>query len=144
MDSLQPLGHAAHLTALLAVVLLLARAGRSAARRLRQPEVIGEIVVGLLSGPIVLRLLGQDTFDAVLPGSALEALKYVAKAGLVLFLVGLAHELRARSGAERRATLWLAAGSLVPPLFAGALLAGFVLLEDDPRCAETPRCPRSY
>ncbi|MEU1513102.1 cation:proton antiporter [Streptomyces sp. NPDC005811] len=132
MDSLQPLGHAAHLAALLAVVLLLARAGRGVARRMRQPEVIGEIVIGLLSGPVVLRLLGQDTFDAVLPGSALDTLKLVAKAGLVLFLVGLAHELRARSGAERRSTLWLAAGSLVPPLFAGTLLAGFVVLEDDP------------
>ncbi|WP_051857677.1 cation:proton antiporter [Streptomyces cellulosae] len=132
MDFLQPLGHAAHLAALLAVILLLGRLGRSVARRLRQPEVIGEIVVGLLSGPAVLRLLGQDTFDAVLPGSALEALKYVAKAGLVLFLVGLAHELRVRSGAERHSTLWLAAGSLFAPLFAGTLLAGFVLLQDDP------------
>ncbi|MFD5655097.1 cation:proton antiporter [Streptomyces sp. NPDC127039] len=132
MDSLQPLGHAAHLAALLAAILLLARVGRGLARRLRQPGVIGEIVVGLLAGPAVLHLFGRDTFDAVLPGSALDALKVVTEAGLVLFLVGLAHELRAASGTERRATAWVAAGSLVPPLCAGALLAGYVLLADDP------------
>ncbi|MET9452937.1 cation:proton antiporter [Streptomyces cinerochromogenes] len=132
MDFLQLLGRAGHLVALLAVVLLLARTGRAAARRLRQPEVIGEIVVGLLAGPAVLHLLGRDTFDAVLPGTVLDALKLVAKAGLVLFLVGLAHELRAGSGVDRRSTLWVAAGALVPPLAAGTLLAGFVLLQDDP------------
>ncbi|MEU6439231.1 cation:proton antiporter [Streptomyces sp. NPDC047046] len=132
MDSLQILLRAAHGAALLAAVLLLARAGRATARRLRQPEVIGEIVGGLLLGPAALHLLGRETFDAVLPAAALDALKLVAKAGLVLFLVGLAHELRAGSGVTRRATLWVAAGALLPPLFAGTLLAGFVLLQDDP------------
>jgi Kef-type K+ transport system membrane component KefB len=132
MDSVQLLRHGVHLAALLAAVLLLARAGRAAARRLRQPEVIGETVVGLAAGPVVLHLLGQDLFDTVLPGTQLEALKWVSKVGLVLFLVGLAHELRAGAGVTGRSTLWVAAGSLVPPLFAGALLTGYVLLEDDP------------
>jgi Kef-type K+ transport system membrane component KefB len=132
MDSSQLLLDAAHLAALVAVVLLLARAGRAAARRLRQPEVIGETVVGLAVGPVVLHLLGPDVFDAVLPGAQLDALKLIAKVGLVLFLVGLAHELRAGKGIPGRPTLWVAGGSLVPPLLAGSLLAGFVLLQDDP------------
>ncbi|MEV1025798.1 cation:proton antiporter [Streptomyces sp. NPDC050264] len=132
MDSVQLLRHGVHLAALLAVVLLLARAGRAAARRLRQPEVIGETVVGLAAGPVVLHLLGQDVFDTVLPGTQLEALKWISKIGLVLFLVGLAHELRAGSGVAGRSTLWVAAGSLVPPLFAGILLTGYVLVEDAP------------
>lgn len=141
MDSVQLLRHGVHLAALLAVVLLLARAGRAAARRLRQPEVIGETVVGLAAGPAVLHLLGQDVFDTVLPGTQLEALKWISKIGLVLFLVGLAHELRAGSGVAGRSTLWVAAGSLVPPLFAGTLLTGYVLLADDPAVRGTAPFP---
>ncbi|MFJ9041550.1 cation:proton antiporter [Streptomyces sp. NPDC102406] len=132
MDLLQLSRHAVHLAVLLGAVLLLARAGRAAARRLRQPEVIGETVVGLAAGPVVLHLFGQDVFDTVLPGTQLEALKWISKIGLVLFLVGLAHELRAGAGVAGRPTLWVAAGALVPPLFAGALLAGYVLVEGDP------------
>ncbi|MGW3011260.1 cation:proton antiporter [Streptomyces sp. NPDC001219] len=122
----------AHVTVALAVILLIAMVGRRIARMLRQPEVIGEIVVGLLSGPAVIALLGRDVFDTVLPHSVFDLLKLVSQAGLVLFLVGLAHKLGAhRDGPPRRGAAWVAAGSLVPPLLTGVLLAGLVLLTDD-------------
>ncbi|GAX51790.1 cation:proton antiporter [Streptomyces olivochromogenes] len=126
------LAQAAHVAAVLVVVLLLALAGRAAARRLRQPEVIGEITVGLLAGPTVLHLLGPGTFDVLLPGPVLEILKSVAKAGLVLFLVGIAHRLALpASGPDRRAGGWVAAGALFPPLLAGVLLAWYVVAGGD-------------
>ncbi|MEU0743774.1 cation:proton antiporter [Streptomyces sp. NPDC006134] len=136
------------MAAALAAVLVLALLGRAVARLLRQPEVVGEVVAGLLAGPAVLALLGRDGFDAVLPGRVLDTLEHVAKAALVLFLVGLAHELggagraagagsapSARpaggTGVTRRAAGWVTAGGLVPTLLAGALLTGWVVAYED-------------
>lgn len=79
-----------HLTAALGVALALAAAGRRAARVARQPEVIGEIVAGLLVGPALARPLGEETFGTLLPGDVRDVLRLVAEAGLVLFMVGLA------------------------------------------------------
>ncbi|MGW0389339.1 cation:proton antiporter [Streptomyces sp. NPDC003042] len=132
MEVIDPLTRTAHVVGILAVILLLAWAGRAAARLLRQPEVIGEITAGLLAGPAALALLGQGAFDAVLPGPVLDILKLISKAALALFLVGLAHKLQAGPQAPpRRTTAWVAAGSLVPPLLSGLLLAGLVVVTDD-------------
>ncbi|RFU38636.1 cation/H(+) antiporter, partial [Actinomadura logoneensis] len=51
MAATEFLGRGGHLLAVLAVVLLVALAGRRAARAARQPEVIGELTAGLLAGP---------------------------------------------------------------------------------------------
>ncbi|MCT9089613.1 cation:proton antiporter [Streptomyces sp. ASQP_92] len=135
MESLRLLGDAprvAHVLAALAAILLIALTGRSLARVLRQPVVIGEIVVGLLSGPVVIALFGRDTLDAALPGPVFGVVKLIAQAGLVLFLVGLAHTLGADpAGPRRGGTLWVATGALVPPLVTGLLLAGLVLATGD-------------
>jgi Kef-type K+ transport system membrane component KefB len=114
------------------VVLIVAAAGRAVARGLRQPEVIGEITAGLLAGPAVISLLGRDGFDALLPQPVFDLLRFLATTGLILFLVGLAHHLATDTGRPaRRATAWVTAGALVPPLLTGLLLAGWVLVSDD-------------
>lgn len=103
MEVIDILTRTAHVLALLAVILLLAWAGRAAARLLRQPEVIGEITLGLLAGPAALHVMGPGAFDAVLPAPVLDTLKLVSKAGLALFLVGLAHRLQTGPGRSRAA-----------------------------------------
>ncbi|WP_200300928.1 cation:proton antiporter [Streptomyces adelaidensis] len=129
MDVLDLLLRTTHAVAALAVVLLFAAAGRSAARRLRQPEVIGEITVGLLAGPAVIALFGTAFLDAVLPGPVFDILTLFGQAGLVLFLVGLAHKLRIGPDRPPHRTMgWVVAGSLVPPLLTGLLLTGWVSL----------------
>ncbi|MCX5077879.1 cation:proton antiporter [Streptomyces sp. NBC_00424] len=127
--------YAAHVAAALAVVLAVAVLGRAVARLLRQPEVIGEIVVGLVAGPAAIALLGADTFHTVvLPNQVFETLKTLSKAGLVLFLVGLAHKLgTGPGGLPRRTTAWITAGALVPPLLSGLLLAAYVVAGGDPQ-----------
>ncbi|MFC8917298.1 cation:proton antiporter [Streptomyces sp. NPDC057116] len=133
MDALDLLLRVTHAVTALAVVLLLAAAGRSAARRLRQPEVIGEITVGLLAGPAVIALFGTTALDALLPGPVFDLLKLFGEIGLVLFLVGLAHKLRiGPDRPPRRTVTWVAAGSLVPPLLTGLLLTGWVILTAGP------------
>ncbi|PJN03098.1 sodium:proton exchanger [Streptomyces sp. CB01201] len=134
MEVLRNLGDApcvGHALVALVVILLIALVGRLLARALRQPVVIGEVVVGLLSGPAVIALFGRGALNVLLPGSVLDVVRLVAQAGLVLFLVGLAHKLGVESAARRGGSLWVVAGALVPPLVAGLLLAGLVLLTGD-------------
>ncbi|MER7311208.1 cation:proton antiporter [Streptomyces halstedii] len=126
------LSHPVHVILALAVVLVLARAGRAAARWLRQPEVVGEVTVGLLIGPLVLALSDRASFDALLPGAVLGVLKFVGQTGLVLYLVGLAHKLRPGPGGPSQRTLsGLVGGAFVLPLATGLLLVGLIRLTDD-------------
>ncbi|MDA0638854.1 cation:proton antiporter, partial [Nonomuraea sp. MCN248] len=124
------LGHAA---LILAVVLLAAQAGRWLARLLRQPEVIGEIVLGMVCGPALLALAGPDLTQALLPPQVLAVIRAVGHVGLILFLVAVVHELR--SAAVRvngRTVTWTAVGAGVVPLAAGGVLAAYVLLAAEP------------
>ncbi|MFF5212017.1 cation:proton antiporter [Streptosporangium sp. NPDC000396] len=117
-----------HITAILCGVLLAAYAGGRLARALGQPVVIGEVGVGLLAGPALLAAGGPDLVTALLPPAQLDAARTVGHVGLVLFLVGVAHELRAGSVVPRGRSLWWAvAGSLGIPLAVGGLLAGWVV-----------------
>ena len=117
-----------HVVAALAVILLVALAGRQVARWLRQPEVIGEITAGLLAGPAAVWLLGSARFHVLLPASVLSVLKTCGEIGLILLLVGVAHQLRiGPSRLPRRAVAWVVAGSFVPPLLLGAVLATVLL-----------------
>ncbi|MFI6897886.1 cation:proton antiporter [Streptomyces sp. NPDC050256] len=124
--------HFAHTGAALAAVALLAAVSRSGARWVRLPAVIGEVTVGLLVGPVVLALGGPEFFGAVLPDTVLSDLKVVGQAGLVLFLVGLAHRLRSGGQpAPRRALPALVGGALVLPLAAGLLLVAVIEVSGD-------------
>jgi Kef-type K+ transport system membrane component KefB len=64
----------------------------------------------------------------LLPASVLSVLKTCGEIGLILLLVGVAHQLRiGPSRLPRRAVAWVAAGSFVPPLLLGAVLATVLL-----------------
>ncbi|MFI1931367.1 cation:proton antiporter [Streptomyces sp. NPDC020330] len=123
---------AAHLLAVLSAAVLVVRAGRLVARTTRQPEVIGEIVAGLLIGPVLIQLLGPETFRTLLPDAVLDNLKTISEAGLVLFMVGMVGHLHpGPAGSRSKPTRWVIAGSFLPAFAAGLMLAGWVLLTDD-------------
>jgi Kef-type K+ transport system membrane component KefB len=110
----------------LVAVLAAAWAAGALARRLGQPPVVAEIAAGILVG-LVLSTSG---------GSArlLPPLKLIGEAGLVLFLVAMAHEISAGRARDRgaqpgREVAAVAAGAFVIPLLAGLSLAGWVLLD---------------
>jgi len=122
----------AHVVAVLAVVLAAALLGRLAARAARQPEVIGEILAGILIVPVVAAVAGHGALAALLPPDVLGVLKYIGKVGLVLFLVGVAHELRRGGGGlGSRSVGWVTIGSFFPALASGFVFAGWVLWSGD-------------
>ncbi len=119
--------------AVVAVVLVIGWLGRMLARALRQPTVMGELAVGLLAVPILLAATNRGVLDALLPTKVVANLGILGNAGLALFLVGVAHELRGSLIGTRIASLgWVTAGALVPPLASGVVLAGWLLAEHDP------------
>ncbi|MEU3371145.1 cation:proton antiporter [Streptomyces sp. NPDC006660] len=119
---------AAHATAALGVFLAVGFLGRGLARRIGQPGVVGEIAFGMLLGPAILGLAGPGARSVLLPDDVLALLRDLGHAGLVLFLVGVAHELRLDAARLRdRAIGWTVLGTLVPSLVAGAALGGWLV-----------------
>ncbi len=116
-----------------AVVLVVGWLGRTLARLLRQPTVMGELALGLLAVPILLAATDRGVLDVLLPTKVVANLGILGNAGLALFLVGVAHELRGSLIGTRFASLgWVTVGALVPPLACGVVVAGWLLAAHDP------------
>jgi Kef-type K+ transport system membrane component KefB len=109
----------------LAVILAACRVVGLIARRVGQPQVVGEMIAGVVLGPSLLGLFApgvqQDLFP---PGQANTVLYTVAQIGLVLymFLIGLNFDVDLIKHRVGTAAAVSAAG-IVTPLALGALVA---------------------
>jgi Kef-type K+ transport system membrane component KefB len=103
-----------------AIVIILARLLGAIARRLGQPPVLGEILVGILLGPTFFH---ARITNALFPTSLIPPLTALADIGLVLFMfvVGYEVDLRLIRGRERVAVA-VSTGSVILPLVLGSLL----------------------
>ena len=103
-----------------AIVIILARLLGALARRLGQPPVLGEILVGILLGPTFFH---ARITNALFPPSVIPPLTALADIGLVLFMfvVGYEVDLRLIRGRERVAVA-VSTGSVILPLVLGSLL----------------------
>lgn len=108
----------------LAVLAICARIGGEMTRRMHLPAVVGEIVVGVLLGPTVLRQLMPNWHAMLFPphGHNAVALKGITTLGATLFLftAGMEVDLNLIRREGRSALLVSLAGLLVP------LAAGFI------------------
>lgn len=104
----------------LAVILVAARAGAAVFARLRQPPVIGEVVVGILLGPTLLGELSATVF----PLETRPLLKAFATIGVVVFMfvVGLEVD-RGHLRSQARAAGAVSVGGMLVPFSLGVLLA---------------------
>ena len=75
----------------LAAILAACRLVGYLARKLGQPQVVGEMIAGVLLGPSLLGLLFPEVQAYLFPKQAMAILYAVSQVGLVLymFLVGL-------------------------------------------------------
>lgn len=85
-----------------ALILVLGAVLGAAARRLRQPAVIGEIIAGIALGPSLLGQLPGDLTDKVFPAEVRPMLHAIAQVGLLLFMFMIGWEFEKSLLAHRR------------------------------------------
>lgn len=110
------------LTLAIAIIILAAKAGGYIAVRLRQPAVLGELLVGLILGPTVVDLVHLPFVGD--PTLLQEELNDLAALGVVflMFMAGLEVELDEMLHAGRASLLSGTLG-VVAPLFIGTVAA---------------------
>lgn len=116
---------AIHFFLTLAVILAACRAAGWAAQRVGQPQVVGEMIAGVVLGPSLLgRIAPGVQNDLFPPGVANVVLYTVAQIGLVLymFVVGLNFDVNHVKQRAGTAVAVSAAGTLAP-LLLGAVVA---------------------
>ncbi|MDF0486543.1 cation:proton antiporter [Sphingomonas sp. H39-1-10] len=124
-SSYTPGDFSVHFFLQLAVILLTCRvAGWLGQKVLGQPQVVGEMIAGVILGPSLLGLLFPDFQLALFPKETRNVLYAGAQlgVGLYMFLVGLTLRLDHVQSKLRSASMVSAAGIIVPFLLA-ALLA---------------------
>ncbi|MFF0967861.1 cation:proton antiporter [Streptomyces sp. NPDC003703] len=114
-----------HVVAALAVVITAAQLLGAAARKLRQPAVIGQLLAGVALGPSLLGLVPGGVHDALFPARIAPVLTALAQVALVLFLFAVGHELDLGRFRHRRAVTVVALSGFAVPMLTGA---GLVVL----------------
>ena len=113
-----------HVLVALLVIVVTARILGAIFRWLHQPQVMGEVIAGLLLGPSFLGWLAPKVSSQLLPPAIAPFLAVIAQVGIILFmfLVGLELDtglLRQRT----RASIAISHASIVVPFLLGAGLA---------------------
>jgi Kef-type K+ transport system membrane component KefB len=107
-----------HLLVQLSIMLVMGRLLAEAARKFKQPAVIGEIIAGLLLGPTVLGMINPDWFQALYPvpsSSATVLTGFVQVAVIMLlFIAGLEVDLHIVWQQGRQAVFTSLLGLLIP------------------------------
>ncbi len=108
----------------MAVILGSARLLALAARRLRQPEVVGEMLAGILLGPSLLGRIAPGTINYLFPAGGLGALYALSQLGLVLFMFLVGLDVRpAEDRKMARSVIVTSQVSIAGPFLFGGLLA---------------------
>jgi Kef-type K+ transport system membrane component KefB/nucleotide-binding universal stress UspA family protein len=109
------------------VVLVVARVVGLAFRRIRQPQVVGEMVAGIMLGPSLLGWLAPGLSAWLFPPASLGFLNVLSQVGLLLFmfLVGLEFDTKLMRGRGHTAVV-TSHVSIIVPFFLGAALALFL------------------
>jgi Kef-type K+ transport system membrane component KefB len=108
----------------IAAVMLAARGVGAVAGRLGQPQVMGEVLAGILLGPTLLATVAPDVFELLFPAWVLPLLRGAADIGLAfyMFLVGLELDPRLLRERFEQAAL-ISHASIALPLALGMAVA---------------------
>src|SRR6185312_5755352 len=109
-----------------AVILGLARLLGDMMRRMGQPQVLGELIAGILLGPSIMGHWWPAARQFLFPSNPLSMnlLELISWLGMVylLFITGLETDLRTLRNLGRSAS-WVATIALVIPFVSGVILA---------------------
>lgn len=107
----------------LAVILMTCRAVGALAKYIGQPQVVGEMIAGVLLGPSLLGLLFPDLYQGLFPKESKPLLFAVSQVGLSLYMFLVGTEFRTEHFASRAKTAVSVsvAGMLAPFILGGAL-----------------------
>jgi Kef-type K+ transport system membrane component KefB len=124
----QATAHAAHVFLQLAVIIGACRLCGYAMKRVGQPQVIGEMVAGVLLGPSLLGAVAPEVFARIFPPGDKAVLFALAQIGLTLymFVVGLEFQ----TGLLRRnlrTAAFVSAAGILAPFVLGTVLAMWLL-----------------
>jgi Kef-type K+ transport system membrane component KefB len=117
------------LLAQLIVILLVARLCSWILAYLGQPGVVGEMLAGLLLGPVIFGALLPDLHAALFPIASLDALSSLSMLGLVLFMFTVGLETQPQLGAQFRASGLVGILSVLAPVLLGLAITPW-LYED--------------
>lgn len=106
------------------VIIVASRAVGRILRWFRQPQVVGEMLAGILLGPSLLGISAPGIYAALFPIGSLRFLNALSQVGLLLFMFLVGLELDPKLLRERSHTAVLTShASITAPLFLGCALA---------------------
>ncbi|MFI6019422.1 cation:proton antiporter [Streptomyces sp. NPDC051287] len=114
-----------HVIAALALVITASWVFGTAARRLRQPPVVGQLLAGVALGPSLLGLAPGGVYETLFPAQITPVLTAVAQVALALFLFAVGYELDLGQLRHRRAVTSVSLSGFAIPMLVGA---GLVVL----------------
>ncbi|MEY4565683.1 MAG: hypothetical protein RLY14_653 [Planctomycetota bacterium] len=108
----------------LAVILIICRIVGAIAKYVGQPQVVGEMIAGVLLGPSLLGLLAPDFYEALFPKESRGVLFCVSQVGLSLYMFLVGTEFRVEHFSARAKTaVSVSLAGMITPFLLGALLA---------------------
>ena len=108
-----------------ALIAVLARLAGVACRKIGQPSVVGEVIVGILLGPTLLGAFGANLPSELFAPDVRDVLRRLGYAGLVVFMFGVGLQLKFGLGnrEDRSTAALISITSVVLPFSLGVLLA---------------------
>lgn len=121
------------------VILTVARLVGALFRHIGQPQVIGEIVAGILLGPSILGGLWPEAFAFLFPEESIQFIEILSEFGLILFMFTIGMELRpAEIKSQFRKAFIISQSGIFIPFILGMLLTIFLY---DPTSFQVPYLP---
>lgn len=109
------------------VILTVARLVGALFRHIGQPQVIGEIVAGILLGPSILGALWPEAFAFLFPEESIAFIEILSEFGLILFMFTIGMELRpAEIKSQFRKAFIISQSGIFIPFILGMLLTLFL------------------
>lgn len=116
------------------VVLAVAKIAGRCMRLIHQPDVIGEMIAGILLGPSLFGLVMPTTHDWLFPANDLVSLGHVSQLGVLIFMFTAGAEWDMSPLREKfKSTLLISQSGMVFPFLIGIALAGYLFANYAPK-----------